>query len=161
MGFRTRLLVFGYPLAEILTLWAVASLIGWGWALLGLLAGFPIGLALMRNAGSSAADMMRADPGQAQRMAGATAGQFVAGALFFVPGYLTDLAGALLLIPGVRSTLGSRLSRRFAERSWMSRFPGSGDVIRGTVIVEDMRLYTETDTDPERNDEGPPSALGR
>lgn len=154
MGFRARLLVFGYPLAEVLVLWGVASFIGWGWALLGLLIGFPIGLALMRNAGSSAGAMMRTDPVQAQRLAGTTVGQFAAGVLFFIPGYLTDLAGALVLIPGVRALIGQRLSRTLERQTWMTRFPGSGDVIRGTVIVEDLRFEAD-------DDEGPPPALGR
>jgi UPF0716 protein FxsA len=159
MGFRARLLIFGYPLAEILILWGIASLIGWGWALLGLLAGFPIGLALMRNAGSSAVGMTRADPQAAQRLAVTTVGQFFAGVLFFVPGYLTDLCGAALLVPGIRSLVGGRLSRSFAGQSWMGRFPGSGDVIRGTVIVEDIRF--DSDGFDSGNDEGPPPALGR
>jgi UPF0716 family protein affecting phage T7 exclusion len=86
MGFRSRLIVFGYPLAEILVLWGVASLIGWGWALLGLLAGFPIGLALMRNAGNSAAASMQAGPERAAALASSMAGQFAAGVLFFIQG---------------------------------------------------------------------------
>lgn len=161
MGFRMRLAVFGYPLAEVLVLWGVASVIGWGWALLGLLAGFPIGLALMRNAGTSAAAMMRTDPQEAQRLAGSSIGQFVSGVLFFIPGYLTDLAGAVLLVPGVRALIGQRLARSMDRQTWMTRFPGSGDVIRGTVVVEDLRFDTDVfNQDPEDREE-PPPALGR
>lgn len=157
MGFRSRLIVFGYPLAEILVLWGVASLIGWGWALLGLLAGFPIGLALMRNAGNSAAASMQAGPERAAALASSMAGQFAAGVLFFVPGYLTDLVGALLLLPGVRAGVGRWMARRFNQQAWYSRFPGSGDVIRGTVIIEDMR----SDDPNEPDDDQPPPELGR
>lgn len=153
MGFRGRLIVFGYPLAEILILWGVASIIGWGWALLGLLAGIPIGVALMRNAGASAAASMQADPQRARELASATVGQFGAGVLFVIPGYLTDVLGALLLLPGVRSAVGRWMSRRFNQQSWYSRFPGSGEVIRGTVVIEDLR-----DDDPDdRGPQGPPS----
>ena len=157
MGFRSRLIFFGYPLAEILVLWGVASLIGWGWALLGLLAGFPIGLALMRNAGNSAAASVQAGPERAAELASSMAGQFAAGVLFFIPGYLTDLVGALLLLPGVRAGVGRWMARRFNQQAWYSRFPGSGDVIRGTVIIEDLRV----DDPDEPDDERPPPELGR
>lgn len=156
MGFRGRLIVFGYPLAEILVLWGIASLIGWGWALLGLLAGIPIGLALMRNAGASAAATMQADPQRARELASATVGQFGAGVLFVIPGYLTDLVGAALLLPGVRSAVGRWMSRRFNQQAWYSRFPGSGEVIRGTVVIEDLR-----DEDPDDGASGEPPQLGR
>ena len=156
MGFRGRLIVFGYPLAEILVLWGVASLIGWGWALLGLLAGIPIGVALMRNAGASAAASMQADPQRARELASATVGQFGAGVLFVIPGYLTDVLGAALLLPGVRSVVGRWMARRFNKQTWYSRFPGSGEVIRGTVVIEDLR-----NEDPdERGPEDPP-VIGR
>ena len=156
MGFRGRLIVFGYPLAEILVLWGVASLIGWGWALLGLLAGIPIGVALMRNAGASAAASMQADPQRARELASATVGQFGAGVLFVIPGYLSDVLGASLLLPGVRSAVGGWMSRRFHQQPWYSRFPGSGEVIRGTVVIEDLR-----NEDPdERGPEDPP-VIGR
>jgi UPF0716 protein FxsA len=157
MGFRSRLIFFGYPLAEILVLWGVASLIGWGWALLGLLAGFPIGLALMRNAGNSAAASVQAGPERAAELASSMAGQFAAGVLFFIPGYLTDLVGAALLLPGVRAGVGRWMARRFNQQAWYSRFPGSGDVIRGTVIIEDLRV----DDPDESGDERPPPELGR
>jgi UPF0716 protein FxsA len=157
MGFRSRLIFFGYPLAEILVLWGVASLIGWGWALLGLLAGFPIGLALMRNAGNSAAASVQAGPERAAELASSMAGQFAAGVLFFIPGYLTDLVGAALLLPGVRAGVGRWMARRFNQQAWYSRFPGSGDVIRGTVIIEDLRFDDPDEPDGER----PPPELGR
>lgn len=151
MGFKERLVVFGYPLVEMLLLWGVASLVGWGWALLGLLAGFPIGLALMRNAGSSAATLMsrvNPDPETAAAAAGSSVGQFFSGLLFFIPGYFTDLLGAALLVPGVRSLVGRRLSTSVNNRAWMSKmpgFPGSGEIIQGTVIVEDLRYEQDPD----------------
>jgi len=156
MGFKGRLVVFGYPLVEILLLWGVASLIGWGWALLGLLAGIPIGLALMRNAGSTAATRMRqanTDPEAAAAAAGSSVGQFFAGLLFLVPGYFTDLLGAGLLIPGVRSLVGRRLSTSVENRQWMSKmpgFPGSGEIIQGTVVIEDLRYEQDPDEETGR-----------
>lgn len=149
MGFRGRLLFFGYPLAEILVLWGVASIIGWGWALLGILAGIPIGFALMRNAGASATGLMQANAaGDQQRtmaMASSMTGQFVAGVLIAIPGYLTDVIGLALLLPGVRGAIGRRAIRRYRTSPWMSRMPGSGPIIQGTVIVEDLRYEDPPD----------------
>lgn len=124
--------------------------------MLGLLAGIPIGVALMRNAGASAAASMQADPQRARELASATVGQFGAGVLFAIPGYLTDVLGAALLLPGVRSVVGRWMARRFNQQAWYSRFPGSGEVIRGTVVIEDLR-----NEDPdERGPEDPP-VIGR
>jgi len=154
MRFTTRLIVFGYPLAEILVLWAVASVIGWGWALLGIVAGIPIGFALMRNAGASAQALMQAsaqgDDQRARVLASSMTGQFVAGALIALPGYLTDVLGLVLLLPGVRNAIGRKAMRRTSP--WMSRMPGAGPIIQGTVVVEDLRY--STDAQPERRGTG-------
>lgn len=160
MGIKSRLLVFGYPLAEILVLWGVASIIGWGWALLGILAGIPIGLALMRNAGASATSLMQAnaegDSIRARRIASSMSGQFVAGALIAIPGYVTDVMGIAILIPGVRNALGRKVMRLLGGNSWLARMPGAGPIVQGTVIVEDLRYQT-----PGESGEDQPPAITR
>ena len=168
MGFKGRLLFFGYPLAEILALWGVASLIGWGWALLGILAGIPIGLALMRNAGASAARLVQAnaagDQQRAMSMASSMTGQFVAGVLVAIPGYLTDLIGLALLLPGVRGAIGRRMMNRYRLSPFMarmSRMPGSGPIIQGTVIVEDMRYESGPNFGGPTSGEDEPPAITR
>lgn len=123
MTLRWRLLVFGYPLAEILVFWGVAGLIGWGWALLLLVIGVAAGWALVRNAGAEAAR----GRGDRALVLG------VAGVLFMVPGFLTDLAALVLLVPPVHRALGTRL------RAWVQGSPirmgfAQGDVISGEVI---------------------------
>ncbi len=123
MTLRWRLLVFGYPLAEILVFWGVASLIGWGWALLLLVIGVAAGWALVRNAGAEAAR----GRGERALVLG------VAGVLFMVPGFLTDLAALVLLVPPVHRALGTRL------RAWVQGSPirmgfAQGDVVSGEVI---------------------------
>lgn len=160
MGIKSRLLVFGYPPAEILVLWGVASIIGWGWALLGILAGIPIGLALMRNAGASATSLMQAnaegDSIRARRIASSMSGQFVAGALIAIPGYVTDVMGIAILIPGVRNALGRKVMRLLGGNSWLARMPGAGPIVQGTVIVEDLRYQT-----PGESGEDQPPAITR
>ena len=92
--FRGRLLLFGYPLLEVATAYAVALWLGWGWMLLLLLAGIPVGFAIMRNAGDAA----HASTCSGRRRpvsepdAGRHALTFVGGLLIMIPGFWTDLA---------------------------------------------------------------------
>jgi UPF0716 protein FxsA len=153
MRFPARFVFFGYPLAEIVVLWGVASVIGWGWALLGIIAGIPLGFALIRNAGASAAALLQttspADNPVVQERTNAIAssmtGQFVAGVLIAIPGYLTDLAGLVMLIPAARNAIGRAIRSRYAP--WIARVPGSGPIIQG-VVIEDLRYDNPPDTDP-------------
>ncbi|CAB4945913.1 unannotated protein [freshwater metagenome] len=142
MPFRRRLVVFGYPLLEILTIVGLAQLIGWGWTLLILIAGIPIGFAVMSRAGRSAFSSMR-EASRAGRLPDGTAGThalaFLAGALIAVPGLWTDLAGALLLLPPVRRRVSHRYGPRvtaFTSTAGGMRPPsfGTSDVIKGTVV---------------------------
>ncbi len=142
MTFRSRLLVFGYPLLEVATAYLVALWLGWGWMLLLILLGFPVGFALMRRASVAAmADIESAAATGREPDASRHALAFLGGLLFLIPGFWTDLAGLLLVVP-----LTQRLFRRWAG-TWTSsrlttiRMPGvhypSGDVIQGTVIHDD------------------------
>jgi UPF0716 protein FxsA len=139
---RTRLILFGYPLLEVATAYLVAQWIGWGWMLLLIVAGFPIGFAIMRNAGDAAmADAQRAAQTGAEIDPGRHALTFVAGLLWLVPGFWTDLAGTLLLLPPVRKLLSRRSAAWMEARVTTVRMPGvrypTGDVIPGTVIRRD------------------------
>lgn len=126
-----------YPLLEVLATWGLASLIGWGWTLLALLACIPVGFAIMRSAGEDAfADLQQAGraglpPGQGSRHAL----RFAAGLLIAVPGPLTTIAG-LLLVTGP----GQALARRIIGRRF-TMFTGGlrgGDVVVGDVVVGDV-----------------------
>lgn len=48
----------------------------------------------------------------------------IAGVLFLIPGFISDLLGALLLIPGVRRALRARLGGAVASRTTVSPFGG-------------------------------------
>ena len=96
--FRRRLLIFGYPLLEVATAYAVATLIGWGWMLLLLVAGIPVGFAIMRNAGDAAMrDVITSTDGGPPADSSRHALSFVGGLLIAVPGFWTDLMGLLLV----------------------------------------------------------------
>ena len=138
MRFTTRLIVFGYPLVEFVLLWLIASVIGWGWALTGIVLGVPVGIAIMRNASAGArVALQETEPERALERVGATAGLFLAGLCFLVPGYGSDVVGLVLLFPPIRRWVMRRMTRGFDSFAWVDRMPGfpsSGTVIQGTVI---------------------------
>jgi UPF0716 protein FxsA len=165
MRMRTRLIVFGYPLLELLTAFGVAQLIGWGWTLLLLIAGIPVGILVMKRAGRAAFTNFRV-AAQAGRLPDNDTGRhglnFVGGALIAIPGFWTDLAGGVLLLRPVQTLLRSRYEGRFtlfAASAQMSDFPaadqptpgGSSETIIGTVI------HSEDEREPQTPD-GPTEA---
>ncbi len=54
MKIRGRLILFGYPLVDILLLWRIASIPAWAIPIFLIIAGFPIGAALIRHAAAKA-----------------------------------------------------------------------------------------------------------
>ncbi len=143
--FLRRLLFFGYPLAEILVLWLVATLIGWPIALLLLIAGFPVGAAILRNAASKSQQLRTASEIERPRIAQSVTGMFLSGLLFLIPGFITDVIAVFMLIPSIQRLVIRVTGTWFESR--MVRVPGfsvyaqgdfmQGDVIRGVVIPDD------------------------
>jgi UPF0716 protein FxsA len=143
MTFRSRLLLFGYPLLEVATAYAVAMWLGWGWMLLLLLAGLPVGFAIMRNAGDSAmADLQQAAQSGQEPDAGKHGLTFLGGLLIMIPGFWSDLVGLLLVLPPTQRLLRARSRTWLSSRVMTVRMPGvhypSGDVIQGQVIKSDV-----------------------
>lgn len=148
---RWRFIFFGYPLLEIIAAWVVAQLLGWGWTLLLLLAGIPIGVYVMRRAGSAAFASVR----QATNSGGLPPGEagshsltFIAGLLITIPGFCTDLLGLVLLVPPIKERIRKRVARRIIATGFpnSATFPestaaqpnyGEGDVVIGEVIEDD------------------------
>ncbi len=153
MTFRSRLLVFGYPLLEIATAYAVAMWIGWGWMLLLVLAGFPIGFAIMRNAGDGAVrDLQQASATGQEPDSGRHALAFVGGVLVAIPGFWSDLVGLLLVIPPTQRLFRQSARTWLSSRITMVRMPGvrypGGDIIQGTVIPNEPGPGNRPDTGP-------------
>lgn len=151
MPFRRRLLVFGYPALELLTIAGLIAWIGLGWVLLILVAGVPLGMLLMRAAGRQAIAVAR----QASRTgtlpdgaAGLHAIAFVGGALVLVPGIWSKVIGLLLQIPPVQVLVAQRFAGRFQMFS-----VGGGEVIPGTVI------HRSSTDDGGPAEAGPPRAI--
>ena len=144
-------------LLEILALWGLVVLIGWGWTLLALLACIPIGFAIMRSAGEDAfADLRAGGPSGLQEGRGSRhALRFAAGLLIAIPGPVSTLLGIGLLTPPGRALAVRVLGSRFAILRVQSEtgfptgpFAGGGDVVPGTVVPD-----PETRQEPSRSPE--------
>ncbi|MCF8530554.1 MAG: FxsA family protein [Candidatus Nanopelagicales bacterium] len=144
-----RLLLFGYPLVEILLLWWIATLIGWGLALILVIAGIPAGAALMRNAAAKGATLQNAPESAKPGIARSMTSMFLAGLLIMIPGFLTDLLGILLLLPPVQQWTSRRMGNWVQAR--MVRTPGFTGYARGDVV----QGYVVMDNNPQKSDEGP------
>lgn len=157
--FAWRVAVIGLPIAEIVLLIWVASVVGWGWTFLILFAGFIAGLALMRLAGAGAYRAVAvpwrrtrpyveideatgtartvhppesASAPTAEDVAQASTGLRESGLLF--------VAGCLLAIPGLLSDLaGLVLALPQVRRQLASRMAArpSGVVVQGETVVVD------------------------
>lgn len=138
--FIRRLLLFGYPLVEILLLWLVARFIGWLPAILLLIAGLPAGAALMRNAAAKYLSAREVSEAHRASVIRSSTGMFLSGLLIMIPGFLTDIIGILLLIPPIQRLALSRVGAWTQAR--MARVPGfttyayGGEVIQGVVVEE-------------------------
>ena len=131
-----------YLLVEIVAFVALGSWIGFGWALLVLLAGSVLGAWLARREGVRAAQAL-AEAARHRRVAHAelTDGLLVAvgGLFFFVPGLVTDVVGLLLLLAPTRALVRRRLVRAAEERSpdlRSARIRAQAPVVDGEVVDE-------------------------
>lgn len=127
-----RWLVLGFvtwAAVELLALWAVAHLIGWGWAILAVIAVSFVGMSLTRRqfvrswrelrAGGVATrigDEVVVSPVDAEHIGRSTV-SVAAGLLLSIPGFISALLGLLLLVPFVRRPIGARLARSTTVRS--------------------------------------------
>ena len=159
-----KVLLVAYPIVEVATVIVVAQWIGWGWTLLLVVIGIPVGIGIMRNAGGAAmADLREAAvTGVPPTEQGRHATTMLAGGLIAVPGFWTDLLGLLLLVPPTRGMFRARAGAWINARMATLRMPGvydprgfSGDVIQGTVIrtddaPSDPHSGPSTRTDPPR-----------
>ncbi|MDP2013498.1 MAG: FxsA family protein [Actinomycetota bacterium] len=136
MAFLRRLVIFGYPLLEIVTFFFFVTWFGWGWALFISFIGIPIGWMVFRNAGRAAlaAAKRSAAPSRAITF------RMLSGVLFMIPGFWTDIAALLLFVPGVQARLAApftNLNTPSGGMNWRVRsWGGSGDIVEGVVIHE-------------------------
>ncbi|WP_372716142.1 FxsA family protein [Immundisolibacter sp.] len=127
--------LLGLPLLELYVLLEVGSWIGALPTLLLLIAAAFIGTALMRRAGLTGLLRVRAalEAGElpARPLLEATL-TLIAGGLFVVPGFLTDIFGLFLLLAPLRRRLAVYLIDRQPQKAG-----GSGRVIEGEYHRDD------------------------
>lgn len=96
------LAVLALPVLELVAFGAVAAAIGFGWALLLLVAGSFAGMLVLRQAGGNHIARMRVAmaEGSISSLAADSTGGLVllAGFLLLIPGFITDVAGLGLLL---------------------------------------------------------------
>ena len=143
MNLRRRLIVFGYPALELITILLLAGWIGIGWVLVILALGVVIGFAIMQTAGRNAFAVMReaAQSGAAPDGAVRRHGMFFAsGALIAIPGIWCKAAGIVLMLPPVQTAVARRYAGRLRSRM------GGAVVVEGVVVSETP--VSETPTGP-------------
>ena len=149
MALLLLLVCIAVPIVELYVGSLVVDQIGFGPALLFLLAGTVLGVIVIRAA-------WRRTPRGADN-----ALLLVAGLLLLFPGYVTDIVGLVLLLPPVRAVLrvwiGQRVDRTLRSLNltmlrWDDRTGrltrtdyGSDDIVTGEVVVDD-----EPPEDPNR-----------
>jgi len=142
VGLLIVLVLIAVPILELYVGSLVVHEIGWGPALLLVLAAMVIGALVIRASWR-------------RRPAGADNGLlFVAGVLLVLPGYVSDVIGLLLLLPPVRAVLrvwiGQRVDRALASWNltvveWDDRtgrlrrtdYASGGDVVQGEVVDDE------------------------
>ncbi len=109
------LALLALPLAELAVFIAVASSIGFAWALLLVLGTSLAGGLMLRHAGGSHIARVRAalDQGSFTALQADGSGSLIllAGILLLIPGFITDIVGLLLLIAPLRRALGAVFGR--------------------------------------------------
>jgi UPF0716 protein FxsA len=145
MGFRGRLLVFGYPLAECAAAWLVAMWLGWGLTICLLILGIPVGLGIMRSAGAATLREVHSSVTHARPVHPGPAVMLLGGLLVAIPGLLTDVVGLVLILPPTRRLAIAWGGVWLTTRAMSVRMPGvspfdvraAGDVVQGQVIPPD------------------------
>lgn len=107
------LAIVALPLAELAAFIVVAANIGFGLALMLVLATSMAGALVLRHAGGSHIARVRGALNQGSfaslQADGAGAATLLAGILLLIPGFITDFLGLLLLIAPLRRWLGDAL----------------------------------------------------
>jgi len=140
------------PIIEIVVFIQVGSWIGYGPAVLLLLAMSVTGLWLVKRQGVGVLRRTRAQLGAGQVPAAELIDGvllLLAGVLLLVPGFVSAVVGLLLLVPVVR-----KLPNRWVRRRAAVRVATQAGNLGGTVVVRSRERRRG-------DDQSPPRALGR
>jgi UPF0716 protein FxsA len=127
-----------WPVAELFVVIRVADAIGWLWTLLLLIAGWPIGIWVLRSHGRAAWERLGAAvsagrPPAREVLDGALI--LLGGVLLIIPGFITDVLGIIALLPPTRGLARLLLVRNLHSRVVVraARFPGPSYDIESTA----------------------------
>lgn len=138
------ILIMIVPIAEIATFVWVGSRIGIGLTLLLVVLGVVVGLWLVRRQGFATAGQVQAMIARGESPAqGMLEGMalLVAGLLFVLPGFVTDIAAVLLLIPPLRRWLIRLYLKRAGVDTTVTRqSPGAAKSDRKPLEGESHRV---------------------
>lgn len=129
------LLFFVVPLAELVVIFKVASVVGWLETAAILIVVSVAGAWLVRRAGFSVLRRLQSELAEGRVPTNSIVDGLlilVAGALMLTPGFITDIVGILLLIPPMRIAVRSLLVRRYRGRLATHAGPGFGGFGTGT-----------------------------
>jgi UPF0716 protein FxsA len=135
MGMVLQIGVAAFAIAEIVVLIEVGGVIGAGPTVLLLVIAFIGGMGLIRRRGLAAVQRVRDAVHRGETPVYElfdTACVIVAGILFAVPGFLSDLVALVLLAPPIRRALFVRIARRHDARRQPGVIEGEYQEIRGT-----------------------------
>jgi len=110
------LLLLLFPLAEIATFIVVGGMIGVGRTLALVVVSALLGMVMLRDAGAVTALKLQRQHGNPATILAEGGTRMLAGVLFLIPGFLTDIAAVLVLIPAIRRLLVARLGKNVAAR---------------------------------------------
>jgi UPF0716 protein FxsA len=108
------------PLAEVVALFLVASLLGWFLTIVLFLATSAIGVMLLRRTGRGDLDRLRVAFAQeglrAIHLETPGFATMLGGILLVIPGFITDAVGAALFLPRFRQWAGAAIRRAARKR---------------------------------------------
>lgn len=136
MAWVIPLLFLAWPAVEIAVFVEVAHWVGWMGAIAGIVLSGLVGAALLRLQGLATARRAQAQLGRGEMPVGELfdgACLAVAGILFFLPGFVTDIVALILLLPPVRMLLRGQLAGRLRSAT----DAGSVTIIEGDWQVVD------------------------
>lgn len=140
MAWAVPILLLAWPALEIAIFIEVARWLGLLGAIGGIVASGLIGFALLRRQSLATARTVQGQLNHGELPVGAlfdAACQAVAGLLFLLPGFLTDLLAAALLIPPVRRLLLGVISRRLRAAGAVPPERKGPTTIEGEWVVVD------------------------
>ena len=131
-----RILFVGYPILEFFTAVLFIIWFGLGWTLVIYVLGIPIGWVTLKSAGRKSLELAKAQ----QTPSRALSFRFVAGVLFLIPGFWTDVCALLCFVPFIQAKIAapfSFLNGRSNGVNWrVNTWNSGGDIVEGVVIHE-------------------------